>query len=384
MSTRTIAIATTSSAVAQRNNVKKKLKEKIKEGSLNITSEYVFISDELFFATCHGRSAEQAARAVERRRGFGEGTARGLRSPPTATRTGRGVREKKDLQRAPEPLQEQGGHEEEQKPTEQHSDDMKLESAGATTEMTIDERNKLLDLHSKEFGYVTPLKVEAQRTDYTSSSAARKTAFLTSTSASSSATTVTKRIEKKRELQRRYSDSDAREKPAKGLSDTFDGMALADDDDEELLPAEGHAVPKVEAPSSSTTSSPPPAEEAYWRSMAQMFEMNNRQQENILSDKLLAHRVTIDEETATKVNELEAKIDSNIDEVKRQVMRVTERLTALGNKQQVDARRSTSRPSLVPHMAGRAVTNGSGTASSSAVGPTWARRAESSTTPRSR
>lgn len=144
------------------------------------------------------------------------------------------------------------------------------------------------------------------------------------------------------------------EEPAKGFTDTFEGMPL-DDDEEERWPAGGHPIPMADA--APTTAVPPPAaEEADWSRVAQMFETNNRQQERILTDTLVALRVAIDEET-TKMNKLAAKIDGNIDEVNRNVVSVTERLTALENKQQHEAAKE-HEPTLIGPTYGRARSDG--------------------------
>lgn len=110
----------------------------------------------------------------------------------------------------------------------------------------------------------------------------------------------------------------------KGLSQTFEAMPT--DDDDELWPVQS-TTPRPE-PQPASPAPPASGEEAYRSRMAMMFEHNNKQQDKLLTDKLPAWKVAIDEETTTKMNNIEAKLDNNIDEVMRTVATVTERLRA--------------------------------------------------------
>lgn len=105
---------------------------------------------------------------------------------------------------------------------------------------------------------------------------------------------------------------------------------MDDDDDEELVEDKSTAPPPQTQPAALV----PPAsgEEAYWDKVAMMFEYNNKEQENILTDKLMALNVAMDQETAAKFVKIETKLDHNIDEVNKSVASVADMLTALGMK----------------------------------------------------
>lgn len=136
---------------------------------------------------------------------------------------------------------------------------------------------------------------------------------------------MAKKCDKRRELMRRHGDGDP--KPVKGLSQTFEAIPVDSDDEEELVP---DRTEEEQAPMHSPAAAPQPqqtGDEAYWMRLSMMFKENNKEQENILTDKLMAMKVAIDEETTSKLTKIESKMDTTIDEVKKSVASVTDKLT---------------------------------------------------------
>lgn len=123
----------------------------------------------------------------------------------------------------------------------------------------------------------------------------------------------------------------------RGRSTTLDKTHIEEDDgaDDELMSAErdlgASAAQLVQLAAASQGS-----DEANCTRMAQMCEVNIKQQEAILTSKLQELRILIDEETTSKVTGFERKFDTAFDEMQTQMQTVIGRMAALEKREPMD------------------------------------------------